>query len=327
MKKFYSYICNLILIWISILIYFLFPFYSKFLSSNTRIALLVFAGGYTIFGFIFYLLSSKEYPSSKGLLIIQYLKKFFYRIKNREFAKAESDEKNAVLFGLVKFFFLPIMLNFLFGNFSSLISSIPRLNIQSFTTVNGFNSSLFGVLLNLIFMLDTLIFTFGYMFESRLLKNKLRSVEPTVFGWVIALACYPPFNGMTGKVLNWYANDHYAFPNEFYTFIFRIFIVLLLSIYLSATFALGTKASNLTNRGIVSNGPYSIVRHPAYISKNLAWFITIIPLGSFVGILSGIGWAFIYHLRAITEERHLRKDPDYVEYCKKVKYRYIPGIY
>jgi len=23
----------------------------------------------------------------------------------------------------------------------------------------------------------------------------------------------------------------------------------------------------------------------------------------------------------------LKKDPNYVEYCKKVKYRYIPGVY
>ncbi len=38
-------------------------------------------------------------------------------------------------------------------------------------------------------------------------------------------------------------------------------------------------------------------------------------------------WTIIYHLRTITEENHLGKDPDYQEYIKKVKYRYIPGVY
>jgi protein-S-isoprenylcysteine O-methyltransferase Ste14 len=218
------------------------------------------------------------------------------------------------------------MFNFCFGNFSSLSTTLQDISLQSFTIV-GFNSTLFPVIFNLLFFVDTLIFTFGYTFESGIFKNKLRSVEPTFFGWVVALACYPPFNWLTGKLLGWYSNDYYSFNNPIYTFIFRILLIVLISIYVWASIALGTKASNLTNRGIVSKGPYSMVRHPAYISKNLVWWTSIIPLGSIPAILSMAGWSLIYHLRAITEERHLRKDPDYLEYCQKVKYRYIPGIY
>jgi protein-S-isoprenylcysteine O-methyltransferase Ste14 len=40
-----------------------------------------------------------------------------------------------------------------------------------------------------------------------------------------------------------------------------------------------------------------------------------------------IGWGTIYFLRALTEEKFLMRDPDYVAYCRKVKYRFIPGIY
>ena len=40
--------------------------------------------------------------------------------------------------------------------------------------------------------------------------------------------------------------------------------------YALASIALNFKSSNLTNRGIVARGPYAIVRHPAYITKNLA---------------------------------------------------------
>jgi protein-S-isoprenylcysteine O-methyltransferase Ste14 len=325
MRKLNSYFSNLIFIWLSILIYFTVSYYSNFLILQTKIALLIFAVGYTLIGLAFHL--SHEYSSpSKGLLIIRYLRRFFSGIRRLRIERADSDEKNAMLFGIVKFFFLPIMLNFLFNNFSSLAEFLPRINLSSFT-INGFNLILFPILLTFLFFIDTLIFSFGYTFESGILKNKLRSVEPTLFGWVVALACYPPFNTLIGKVLNWYSNDYYSFNNEIYTFILRIFIVILISIYVSASVALGTKASNLTNRGIVSKGPYAIVRHPAYISKNLAWWITIIPLGSFMAILSMAGWSLIYHLRAITEEKHLKKDPDYIKYCKKVKYRYIPGVY
>jgi protein-S-isoprenylcysteine O-methyltransferase Ste14 len=38
-------------------------------------------------------------------------------------------------------------------------------------------------------------------------------------------------------------------------------------------------------------------------------------------------WSFIYFLRAVTEERHLSSDPDYLAYCKRVPYRFIPGVF
>jgi protein-S-isoprenylcysteine O-methyltransferase Ste14 len=152
-------------------------------------------------------------------------------------------------------------------------------------------------------------------------------VEPTILGWAVALICYPPFNGLLTKYMPWYANDYVIFFNNALTFIIRIIILLLLGIYLSATFALGTRCSNLTNRGIVSRGPYKFIRHPAYIGKNLAWWITIIPVMSVPAFLSMSMWSIVYHLRSITEERHLMKDPDYQLYAKIVKYRYIPGIY
>jgi len=43
-------------------------------------------------------------------------------------------------------------------------------------------------------------------------------------------------------------------------------------------------------------------------------------------ILDLIFASSIYYVRAITEEPHLSLDPDYVKYCKHVKYRFIPGV-
>ena len=46
-------------------------------------------------------------------------------------------------------------------------------------------------------------------------------------------------------------------------------------------------------------------------------------LVNFVGLLSLSG---LYYLRALTEERHLSKDPEYQDYMKRVPFRFIPGV-
>jgi len=97
--------------------------------------------------------------------------------------------------------------------------------------------------------------------------------------------------------------------------------------YLFATFALGAKCSNLTNRGIVQNGIYKFVRHPAYASKILAWWLLCIPILNIKVIISMFVWTIIYLLRGYTEEQHLLKDQDYIDYCKKVKWKFIPYLY
>ena len=155
----------------------------------------------------------------------------------------------------------------------------------------------------------------------------MRSVEPTLLGWTVALVCYPPFNQVLGSNLGWYASDYVVYKGETITFILRLAVLLSYFIYVGATVALGTKCSNLTNRGIVSRFPYSIVRHPAYSAKNLSWWLTIIPVLSVTSVLVMGVWTIIYMLRAFTEERHLLQDPDYQEYCKKVKYRFIPFVF
>jgi protein-S-isoprenylcysteine O-methyltransferase Ste14 len=40
-----------------------------------------------------------------------------------------------------------------------------------------------------------------------------------------------------------------------------------------------------------------------------------------------LGWNLLYVARAITEEQHLSADPHYREYKKRVRYRFIPGLF
>lgn len=104
-------------------------------------------------------------------------------------------------------------------------------------------------------------------------------------------------------------------------FIARVTMVSCLLIMLWAVATLGFKCSNLMNRGIVTGGPYRFIRHPHYAFKLAHWWITLLPVFISVPLAPVFmaGWTSIYFLRAITEERHLRSDPDCVAYCEKVK--------
>jgi len=333
-KKLWPYAANLILIWATVLTYFYLPFYTKFLRHETNITLLTLAIFYTILGFIHWNFFSKK-SESKGTIVfkmfsslLKQLKKFIKSPSIKLLPKWTKKEKINFLFILVKIFFLPLMLNFMFSNFFHIKNQILSLpNFYSFFSINSFNLISFPILISLIFLIDTAYFAFGYAFESESLKNKIRSTEPTILGWAVALICYPPFNSMLNGKVSWFPNIYLNLETPLESFFLKSSVALLLLIYLSATLALGTKCSNLTNRGIVTKGPYAIIRHPAYISKNLSWWIVLLPVLTWKAALSMGIWSFIYHLRTITEENHLKQDPDYIKYCKKVKYRYIPKVY
>jgi len=136
----------------------------------------------------------------------------------------------------------------------------------------------------------------------------------------------------------WYSTDFPHFNNIYIHLTLNSLLLIFFAIYSRASISLWLKASNLTNRWIVSKWPYKYVRHPAYISKNISWFIWTLPIiivnirnfniyNLFLIFTSISAWWFIYYMRSVTEERHLEMDKDYVEYKKKVKYKFIPKIY
>jgi len=241
-------------------------------------------------------------------------------------------EKVALRAVAVKAFFLPLMVAWSIFHFENLLESWQKLQTTGWTFRNLYMMIFFVILIG-----DVGCFTIGYAVEHPKLKNEIRSVEPTIFGWLVALACYPPLIVLTGRVLGWYAGDYPEFDSIFLQVVFGIVMLTLIGIYSWASVALGFKASNLTHRGIIATGPYRYVRHPAYAAKNLCWCISAIPIVLHHGLkepriflAAGFGltcWCGIYFLRAITEERHLRKDPEYVEYCQRVKWRFVPGVW
>jgi protein-S-isoprenylcysteine O-methyltransferase Ste14 len=330
-----QYVANLALIWIFIFFVRTNGYYARLLKPESQLALLNAALIFTICGFFAVLFFPKKIPLSKASVtiaaIVRVLRQagnYFRDLPVSPTAAAPSitrQEKIAILFLLVKAFFLPLMLNFFFGNCSAALGEFMQWNGK--WSIYAFNTALYELAITILLVIDTGCFSFSYLIESKHLSSSVRSVEPTVLGWTVALACYPPLNGTILPYLNWYAKQEARFSSETTTFFLRIAILLLFVIYVWATLALGPKASNLTNRGIVGKGPYAFVRHPAYAAKNLAWWLMLLPVFSFKIVFSMLAWSVLYFLRAITEERHLLQDPEYREYCKKVRYRFIPGFF
>ncbi|HLG90555.1 MAG TPA: methyltransferase [Candidatus Saccharimonadales bacterium] len=333
-----QYLSSVLLAWLSLALFQFGPYYSDFLSRPTKLSLLLLVVSYTVTApFAYALIPRRDISYSKAYitlrmlrrvsgLLFEYLRRFPVKTEAK-LLKISETERVAGLFIVVKLFFLPLMLNFLFINYHSLQSDFQSLqSVSSLMTADVFNSIVYPLLFTLFIFIDTVVFTFGYTVEGRIFRNRVRSVEPTFLGWFVALVSYPPFSGFVGGYLVWYANDFVVFSSQAITAVVHIVLLILIAVYASASVALGPKASNLTNRGIVNYGPYRFVRHPAYICKTLIWWITIIPVLSLAAVFSMAVWTCIYFLRAITEERHLIRDPDYQAYCIKVKYRFIPGL-
>ncbi len=94
--------------------------------------------------------------------------------------------------------------------------------------------------------------------------------------------------------------------------------------------SLGPSVANITLKKLQTRGMYGIIRHPGAATKLLYWLLQSVFYRQFwtAKFLFGyLGWGLLYVLRALTEERHLSKFAEYRAYRKKVKYRFIPGIW
>lgn len=339
LSKYKGWAATSALSWLAIAAYFASPYYKHLLRPETKTTLVVLAAAYTVFGFIVYLLlPANKLPKSKGLIIVRTAARYVVQAKSYlarfpldptlALPKVTFEEKTAMLFFLVKLFFVPLMINYLFINYSYLTYYLPNYpSASEIFTISGFNQFVFPILLSVFFFIDVAIYCFGYIFESRFLGNTVRSVEPTVLGWVVALVCYVPFSNILHNYVSWHADEYMSSARVYSSFTLHVLVLVLFAVNMLASMALGAKASNLTNRGIVGRGPYAWVRHPAYASKNIAWWLTLIPVFSLAAVVSMVIWSFVYYLRSITEERHLLRDPDYQEYVKKVRYRFVPGVW
>lgn len=329
------YLAGLCVYTLALLLYTQNGYYSGFLSSETRFALITLWMVYIFAGFPFQLLTievkiHKPTRILSGLLKLPtYIGSFAYGFlpnKKRWLVKINEADRKALMFALVKLFYVPLMFNFFFANAKTTLAFVS-LKLTDWPNPSFDFRTEYVNLFSIIFMVDTMFFVFGYLVEHRFFDNVVRSVEPTALGWLVALVSYPPLNSISVGYLNWYSNDYFLWPNPILDYTLKILIILLLLLYLWATISLGTKCSNLTNRGIVTAGAYKYIRHPAYTGKVLAWWLMALPRFSIEMVLSLSAWTMIYFLRAVTEERHLIADLDYKKYTIKTKFRFVPGLF
>jgi protein-S-isoprenylcysteine O-methyltransferase Ste14 len=79
---------------------------------------------------------------------------------------------------------------------------------------------------------------------------------------------------------------------------------------------------------VISTGPYHYVRHPMYTGGLFLFLGTPLLLGSWYGLLFALVMIPAGAVRAVLEERTLRKElPGYEAYMAQVKYRLIPHIW
>ncbi|MDD2707003.1 MAG: isoprenylcysteine carboxylmethyltransferase family protein [Verrucomicrobiae bacterium] len=220
----------------------------------------------------------------------------------------------------VKGFFLPIMIG---GSVKHLVKlHACGLNFSSFEHFYKTGD-------NFVMSLDIIFATVGYIFTFRILDSHIRSAEPTVLGWAAALFCYLPFSRCLWPVLltihGSQGHNAWRYVMSWHPLVYISwgFAILVCHAFFAwATCSFGCRFSNLTNRGIVADGPYRYCKHPAYLAKNLAWWLMSVPFLAYgtwqqslqATLLLGVT-GLVYVLRAYTEERHLKKDPAYRVYC------------
>ena len=226
---------------------------------------------------------------------------------------------------LVKLFFLPLMVVYLSVNINKFndINTSWEFITQDFTHI-------YDHLWILLFTIDLAFVTIGYVLTLRLFDSHIRSTEPTALGWLSAIICYQPFFGTLSALYLAYNLDNYTWGNwlqgqgnDIGYMIWGSIILVLLLIYALSSVMFGIRFSNLTHRGIITNGPFRYSKHPAYLSKNLSWWMISIPFisqsGHFTEVIRACSMLIlmnlVYYVRAKTEERHLMQDPVYQEYA------------
>jgi hypothetical protein len=173
----------------------------------------------------------------------------------------------------------------------------------------------------------------GYLFGSRLFGNHVRSVDQSWFGWIVTLSCYGPLS----LGVSYWLNFHVPFAGRpawqtpwvvqtggagSVAVLLGVLVISMDLLHFWGESIFGLRSSNLSNRGIITNGPYRFCKHPVYLVKCLQWFLIWLPpiAGGtiFKGLQLTIMWlgvCGIYMMRAWVEERLLSEDPVYVSYA------------
>lgn len=234
---------------------------------------------------------------------------------------------------LLRAFFLPNMLVYLVLNIELITDGwddFSQQNLGNIEDISGLGLlKLMVVVYFFLAAMDTIFAVIGYIMAFKILDSDIQSTEPTFLGWFICIICYYPFWEVV--MISLFFHDFYSNPewNEWLEGMPLIIIIIWGGLVLSGvllealtTLTFGIRFSNLTYRGLISDGTFRLSKHPQYVFKMLNRFCFYMPFLSLFGVLGVIktmlmfaGLCFVYYLRARTEENHLVRYPEYVEYA------------
>jgi protein-S-isoprenylcysteine O-methyltransferase Ste14 len=220
---------------------------------------------------------------------------------------------------VIKGFYLPLMTVYLGDAARWLSTHGPLASMDDFPGLVTYAAKL-------SLGLDLAFVAIGYALMLRLLDTHLRSANPYMYGWVFTLMLYQPFWSLMSKRFFAYGDgdmwlDHMR-GVPLLLGAWGVLIILSKLGWAWANMSFGLRFSNLTHRGIITNGPYRFTKHPSYLFKNLSWWLLSVPFLSGDGpaeatrhVLALLGVNLLYAVRARAEEQHLSEDPDYVRYA------------
>lgn len=233
--------------------------------------------------------------------------------------------RDSVFSMLIRAIFLPL-------NFCYVIGNINALRISEFVDFSDDFVLAHAMILKIIYMALIINIVPGYIISARLINTHARAIDRTWMGWMITLVCYGPLlNGVFGQLLNYrplkFENPAmqpwiYFFEHSALLYVFAALIILMEVIHWWGESILGIRASNLTHRGVITNGIFRYTRHPIYVSKCIGWCLIFVPfmVGDNVEqnlryTLLFAGVCLIYFLRSWVEEKLFADDPVYIEYA------------
>lgn len=236
---------------------------------------------------------------------------------------------------LVKGFFLPLM----FGYTCAQINEFTNRDV----IIPQSSKELYHFIMDFIWIVDGVLPTLGYALTMRILGTHIRSVDPTPLGWVTCILPYEPiWNGIRASYFEYGGGGALSWSSWLSTYpivqaVWGIILLGLVVFYGWTTVTFGLRFSNLTHRGILTDGPYRLTKHPHYISKNVFWWLSSVPFLSTNGAVDALRNSLLlalvsvlYFVRAWTEERHLACDSDYVRYAIWMEdngiFRWIPSL-
>jgi protein-S-isoprenylcysteine O-methyltransferase Ste14 len=307
------------------------PYYNK-ITPKTRIFLEHFFYAFAVCGVPYFYLEEKYRYCQENVLADPYLKismlircllrRDLHRFRRRLFSKKS---RGMALSWILRIHYIPIMVEQVYFGVNTLT--------QGFKAPNYTLPSVMLMLTVLAWLIDSNNASAGYFWQSAFTKTRFREIDPHPSHWIVVLACYQPFVFFVSS----YFAAFPALPETSQRIISNagvntgIDLILLtaLILYMLSGCSLAFSCSNLSYKKIQTKGPYRFMRHPATTFKLIFFtlaFYRFAPAYTAGWLVFFLFWLSLYIVRALVEERFLRRFPEYQEYMKKTKYRFIPGI-